>query len=185
MPIYSEKKKIKHYFVNLNYYLIAFRLLGCYTVSNLTIGGEKMDNQSKFCIELKALVNSICRKMAQQPFTKGKETFTSMQVWIIHYLYDNQDRDIFQRDLEADFNVRRSTVTGILQNLEKKGLIQRQSVAQDARLKKITLTEEANTLYNEMLMDIISMEQFMTKNVTEEEWAVFYHVLEKIKKNLE
>ncbi|WP_304508335.1 MarR family winged helix-turn-helix transcriptional regulator [Anaerotignum sp.] len=144
-----------------------------------------MDNQSKFCIELKALVNSICRKMAQQPFTKGRDSFTSIQIWIIHYLYDNQDRDVFQRDLETDFNVRRSTVSGILQNLEKKGLVQRQSVAQDARLKKITLTQEAKNLYNEMLIDIISMEQLMTENVTEEEWIVFYQVLEKIKGNLE
>jgi DNA-binding MarR family transcriptional regulator len=144
-----------------------------------------MDNQSKFCIELKSLVNSICRKMAQQPFRKGKDTYTTMQIWIIHYLYDNQDKDVFQRDLENDFNVRRSTVSGILQNLEKKGLIQRQSVAQDARLKKITLTEKANDIYNEMLIDIISMEQLMTENITDEEWTVFYQVLEKIKQNLE
>lgn len=144
-----------------------------------------MDNQSKFCIELKSLVNSICRKMAQHPFAKGNDSFTSIQIWVIHYLYDNQDRDVFQRDLEIDFNVRRSTVSGILQNLEKKGLIQRQSVARDARLKKITLTQEANDLYDEMLMDIISMEQLMTKNITEEEWTVFYGVLDKIKGNLE
>ncbi|MDD4843578.1 MAG: MarR family transcriptional regulator [Anaerotignum sp.] len=144
-----------------------------------------MDNKSKFCVELKTLVNSICRCIGQNTFDKEGKSLTSIQIWIIHYLFDNQDRDVFQRDLEIDFNVRRSTVSGIIQNLERKGLIQRQSVKQDARLKKITLTEEAMTLYQEMLVRITSMEEKMAENITDDEWFVFYQVLEKIKRNIQ
>lgn len=144
-----------------------------------------MEFQSKFCVELKSIVNSICRQIAQQPSNKEAENLTTMQIWIMHYLYDNQDRDVFQRDLEADFNIRRSTVSGILQILERKGYIKRQSVAHDARLKKITLTEEANRLYRHILQQLCLMEQKMTKNILDEEWMVFYKVLEKIKENLD
>ncbi len=143
-----------------------------------------MEYQSKFCVELKSLVNSICRQMVQQPCNKEANNLTTMQIWIIHYLFENQDRDIYQRDLEVDFNIRRSTVSGILQILERKGFILRQSVAHDARLKKITLTEDAVCLYRDILQKIYSMEHKMTENISDEEWVMFYKVLEKIKKNL-
>ena len=127
----------------------------------------------------------MCRKISQQPSIKGEEdNLSSMQVWVIEYLYENQQRDIFQRDLEADFNVRRSTVSGILQNLERKGYIHRESVNQDARLKKITLTDEAVKIHKQMMQKVAILEEQMTKNITNEEWIVFYQVLEKIKDNL-
>lgn len=144
-----------------------------------------MEYKLKFCVELKSVVNLMCRKISQQPSVKGEEdNLSSMQVWVIEYLYENQQRDIFQRDLEADFNVRRSTVSGILQNLERKGYIHRESVNQDARLKKITLTDEALNIHKQMMQKAAILEEQMTKNITNEEWVVFYQVLEKIKNNL-
>ncbi len=32
---------------------------------------------------------------------------TGMQGWIIGFLHRNEDRDMFQRDVEAEFNIRR------------------------------------------------------------------------------
>ena len=63
-----------------------------------------------------------------------------MQGWIIGYLYQNRDKEVFQRDIQEQFSIRRSTVTGILQLMEKNGLITRSSVERDARLKKLELT---------------------------------------------
>lgn len=143
-----------------------------------------MNYKLKFCVELKSIVNLICRKIGQQPFCNGEENLTTVQFWMIEYLYENQNRDIFQRDLESDFNIRRSTVSGILQNLERKGLIRKQSVNQDARLKKITLTEDAVSIHQEMFQRVAEMEETLTENITKEEWIVFYKVLEKIKSNL-
>lgn len=143
-----------------------------------------MEHNLKFCVELKSVVNLICRQVVLPPAFKGDESLTPMQIWIIEYLYVNQDRNVFQRDLEADFNVRRSTISGILQNLEKKGLILRESVDEDARLKKITLTEDAITIHEEVLQKIASLEEKMTEGIVEEEWMVFYKVLKKIKENL-
>ncbi len=143
-----------------------------------------MEYYSKFCVELKSIVNSICRQITKRTTCTEVEHLTTMQIWIMHYLYENQCRDIYQRDLEIDFNIRRSTVTGILQVLERKGFISRQSVAHDARLKKITLTEKAVALYQGILQNIFLLEQKMTETITEEEWIVFYTVLDKIKKNI-
>ena len=57
------------------------------------------------------------------------------------YLYEHQDAEIYQKDIEKYFGICRSGVTNIIQALEKKGLVCRASVASDARLKKVMLTE--------------------------------------------
>ena len=72
----------------------------------------------------------------------GVDEVTMMHGWIIRYLYENREQDIFQKDIEQRFAVGRSTVTNLLQLMEKKGFIRRESVKQDARLKKVILTEK-------------------------------------------
>ena len=67
---------------------------------------------------------------------------TMMHGWIIRYLYENREQDIFQKDIEQRFAVGRSTVTNLIQLMEKKGFVKRESVKQDARLKKVILTEK-------------------------------------------
>ena len=89
--------------------------------------------------EIRVLSNLIKRCMddGMPPETTG------MQGWIIGFLHRNEDRDMFQRDVEAEFNIRRSTATGILQLMEKNGFLLREPVAYDARLKKLVLTPKA------------------------------------------
>ena len=68
---------------------------------------------------------------------------TGVQSRVMHYILEHgQDGPVFQRDVEAAFNLSRSTTTNILQLMEKNGLICRESVAQDARLKRIVLTQK-------------------------------------------
>ena len=72
--------------------------------------------------EIRVLSNLIKRCMddGMPPETTG------MQGWIIGFLHRNEDRDMFQRDVEAEFNIRRSTATGILQLMEKNGFLLRE-----------------------------------------------------------
>ena len=91
--------------------------------------------------EVKRLDNEIHSMMLASRQEAGNGDMTMMQGWIIGYLYRNQKKEIFQKDLEAEFSIARSTATGILQLMEKKGYLMRQSVPNDARLKKLVLTE--------------------------------------------
>ena len=93
--------------------------------------------------QLRRVNNLIFRKIGQIARTNGVEAVTPMHGWIMEYLYRNSDTPVFQRDIEREFSITRSTVTNILQLMERKGYIARQSVAQDARLKQLVLTEKA------------------------------------------
>jgi MarR family transcriptional repressor of mepA len=104
---------------------------------------------------------------------------------IIEYLYQNQEtKDLFQKDIEAKFSIRRSTATGILQLMEKNKIIIRESVPYDARLKKIVLTKEAIAKYQLVKEKIYQLEEQIQQGLTDEEIQVFYKIMNQIKKNL-
>ena len=86
--------------------------------------------------QLRRVNNLIFRKIGQIARTNGVEAVTPMHGWIMEYLYRNSETPVFQRDIEREFSITRSTVTNILQLMERKGYIARRSVEQDARLKQ-------------------------------------------------
>lgn len=144
-----------------------------------------MQPKNSFCLEWK-MVSNLMRHSANACTTCVEAAnLTGMQLFILEYLYQHQQQDVFQRDLEAEFHVRRSTVTGILKGMEKKGLIQRLSVEEDARLKRIVLTSQAKSLHREVEMAVARMEEIALRGLSEAEIEVFLEILEKMKANLQ
>ena len=113
------------------------------------------------------------------------DKMTGTHGWAIGFFYHNRDRDIFQKDFEQEFNIRRSTASNILALIEKNGLITRESVPYDARLKKITLTQKALDVQSVVEKAFESLEDTIKKDITEEELEVFFRVIDKINNNLE
>jgi len=111
---------------------------------------------------------------------------TGMQGWIIGYLYHRRDaKDCFQHDLELEFNISRPTATGLLQRMERDGLITREPVASDARRKKIILTPLSVGIHESVMRAIDRVEQSITEGLTAEDIETFFSILEKIKRNIE
>ena len=68
--------------------------------------------------------------------------------------------------------------------MEKNGLITRQSVPYDARLKKIVLTDKAVEIQNFVNKNLDEFEEGISRGISNEELEVFFGVLEKIRENL-
>ncbi|MBP3706927.1 MAG: MarR family transcriptional regulator [Clostridia bacterium] len=105
--------------------------------------------------------------------------------WAIGYFYENSKKDVFQKDFEAHFSIRRSTATKMLQLMEKKGLIKRVSVENDLRLKKIVLTDKAIEVHKKITADIKHREKRLSKGISDTELDIFFKVATKIRNNLE
>lgn len=67
---------------------------------------------------------------------------------LIYLALETRKRDVFQRDVEAAFQIRPSSATALLKVLETQGLIRRQAIDDDARKKKITLTPRTKAFQN-------------------------------------
>lgn len=90
------------------------------------------------------IINRISHQLKRRMNCHEEEdSLTNMQRHVLHYvLLQSLSRDIYQKDIEAEFQIRRSTATGILQLLEKNGFITRKAEDRDARLKKIVPTKK-------------------------------------------
>lgn len=131
------------------------------------------------CTDLK-----LSRNLSAHVRKSGIDEVTMMHGWIIRYLYENREQDIFQKDIEQRFAVGRSTVTNLLQLMEKKGFVRRESVKQDARLKKVILTEKG-IASQESFEDIVEhIEEELSEGISEEELHIFYKVLDRINQNV-
>lgn len=134
--------------------------------------------------EIKTLSNLIRRRIDSSSIFS--EEVTGMQGWIIGYVYHNQQkRNIFQRDIEAEFLIRRSTATGILQLMEKNDMIIRMSVDYDARLKKIMLTPKAVAVHEAVVNELNHLEEQLAQGLSKEELDSFFTIIRKMKKNVE
>ena len=97
----------------------------------------KIDKEKLVGFEIKTVHNLLKRDFDKLPIHDKFNNLTGVQKWVVAYLSEHEGEDVFQRDLEEEFSIRRSTATGILQLMEKNDLIIRQPVSYDARLKKL------------------------------------------------
>ena len=134
--------------------------------------------------EIHAVSNLLGRKVEAGRRERGMENVSPMQIWIIRYLHDHREVDVFQKDIERDFTITRSTVTGILKLMEKNGYIVRKTVPEDARLKKLVLTEKGDDILHGVCDHIKETERMLLRGFSEEEVEMLRRLLEKLKKNL-
>lgn len=137
---------------------------------------------SEIIFELKALDNLIRRQGdAHMRMVTSDEQLTRMHHWIIGYLYDHQDEEIYQKDIETEFKISRSTTSSMITLMEKKGLITRESVERDARLKRICLTEKAVEMHQKQVEHMRRMDAMIEGALTPEEKAQFMRSMGKIR----
>lgn len=135
-------------------------------------------------LEVHRLEKLMARRRGYSAAHQDADRQTGMHGYLLRYLYENQERDVFQRDIEKAFSISRSSVTVTLQLMEKNGLIRRESVAQDARLKRIVLTQKARDLHRQIEADILAFESNLARGISEEEQEVFLRVAKKMQENL-
>lgn len=146
-------------------------------------GMENGDRSVGF--RLKSVNNLIRRKLDSEFDAMGCAELCGIQGPVIGYIYDrSRQQDVFQRDIERQFNIRRSTATVMLQGLEQKGFVLRVPVAWDARLKKILLTDKAIEQNFEIHRTIDRFNARLEEGLTQEEKDQFFLIMDKITENL-
>ena len=144
-----------------------------------------MKQQRAIGFEIKCVSNMIRRKLDTTFSSPEFDGLTGTQNAMMGYIMDHEEtQDIFQKDIEEEFNIRRSSATVMLQGLEQRGYIRRTQIEKDARLKKIELTEKARKLQKRVRSEIDRFHEQLEKDLSKEEKEEFLRLLDKIKSNL-
>ncbi|MDE7318930.1 MAG: MarR family winged helix-turn-helix transcriptional regulator [Lachnospiraceae bacterium] len=136
---------------------------------------------------MREMVNLSCvwhRVIEKQMVDLG---LSSIQSRMIGYLYfqSRRQRKVFQGQLEEEFKIRKSSVTSVLQILEKKGLVRRTGVPGDARKKELVLTEQGIAVQETVIERLDRLEELVNQVLTEEERRLWFSCIRKIETRLE
>lgn len=144
---------------------------------------KKSGKECEIGHELRVIQRMIHHRVEKNRAAHG-DTLTFVQTRTLHFLEKHSQDDVYQKDLEKELNIRRSTATAILNVLERDGYIERISVEKDKRLKKLVVTQKARDLSERMCQDIEQMEITLSKHISSEDLEVFYRVMDQMKQNL-
>lgn len=134
-------------------------------------------------LEVRVLSNLIYNKLNQT--TMEAENLTIHQCWILQHLTQNAGKEVYQKDIEQLFSIKRSTANQMLRTMESRGYIQRTVSDEDARRNILTVTEEGIAACEHLVEKLY---QFMLKlhgDIPKSELEQFQATLRKLWKNIE
>lgn len=106
------------------------------------------------------------------------------QTRILYYVLTHySDRDIYQKDIEEELNIRSASTSVLLKKLEENKMIIRQRVPYDDRLKKILPTDAGIEMKEKVDQDIRLVENKLTSGISEEKLEIFFEVIQKMMEN--
>lgn len=133
--------------------------------------------------EIKSLHNEIVRKKDVLNVKELKiPNYT--QVQILKYLIVHEGEEVYQKDFENFLNIRKSTISGILDTMEKNKIIKRASSKTDGRGKIIILSKAAKNLHEEIIEKFDAIERELIEGIAQSDLDVFFKVIDQMRQNL-
>lgn len=154
------------------------------TFSILNKGEIAVEQRRKIFFELNKTSRNIKRLLDTGKNKPYIDKITGNHGHIIGFLYENREKDLYQKDVEKKFNIRPSTASNMLRTMEKNGLIERKSSKDDARLKRLVLTKKSLDIQEFIMRDFDEFNEKMCEGISEEELQLFFSVLDKINSNI-
>ena len=109
---------------------------------------------------------------------------TLRQLRILGYLHDNKDKLVTQKELEEELQVSHPTVVGILQRLEKKGLIKTFLNPNKKTMKIVTLIEYEAKLFKNINTEKEKFENKLLAGFTDDEKVQLEEFLIRLHRNV-
>ncbi len=111
-------------------------------------------------------------------------SLTSIQGLILHYIIvESEKKDIFPKDLEEFLEIKGSSITSLISNLERNGYLRRESLASDGRYKKLVLTEQTLAIQDDITSRINEYMQSIFVGISEDDLKVFEKVIMQMTEN--
>lgn len=114
----------------------------------------------------------------------GQYGLTIRQLLVIGYLQKHSGEMVTQKTLEDHMHLSNPTITVLIQNMMKKGLIRREKVPEDGRKYRLILTEKALSIMGPCSSAMLADDAVIYSIFTEEEKRQLMSLLERLEQHL-
>lgn len=134
-------------------------------------------------LEVRILGNMIYNRANQ--VSMKTDNLSLHQCWILQFLIENVGKEIYQKDVEQLFSIKRSTANQMLRALETRGYIQRITSSEDTRKNILAVTDTGKAAYETLAQDLYQVMQKLHGGIPQEELLQFQKTLRKLWRNIE
>jgi DNA-binding MarR family transcriptional regulator len=128
-------------------------------------------------------INNRFTQIQNQNLKKNDVSF--QQGALLMYLSKVTDHEVSQKEISEVLNIKHTSVIGLLERLEEKGLIERSVRPDNKRYRVITLTDKGRKTVSDIWVCICKTEQKIVGSMTEEEQNLLEMLLNKIYANMD
>ncbi|MGN0813954.1 MAG: MarR family winged helix-turn-helix transcriptional regulator [Candidatus Coproplasma sp.] len=127
-------------------------------------------------------MNRILRRRFESYFANSE--LTSVQAVAMEYINVNSaDHAVYQKELEKFLELRGSSVSSLIDRLERDGYIRRECHDEDGRYRRLVPTEKGKNIQADISARIMHYTNSLFEGIDEEELEIFEIVMLKIIKN--
>lgn len=137
-------------------------------------------------IELHKLSNYVTRFIDSNIKSNYSHPISGVNGWILRFIANQEKhgKDAFQKDLEREFGITRSTASKVILLMEEKGYVVSERMPEDTRRKRLHVTPKARETHDGMKEQMHLLEGKLLKGFSEDEVAQLTDYLLRMEKNM-
>ncbi|MDE6504824.1 MAG: MarR family transcriptional regulator [Clostridia bacterium] len=137
---------------------------------------------AKQLMETNDKMNRLMRRKFESHFINSK--LTGLQALTLDYINANfLDHDVCQKEIERYLEIRGSSVSSLIDRLERDGYIKRDYCDNDSRYRRLIPTEQGKIIQKDISARIEHYANSLFTDIDEDELKTFEIVMLKILKN--
>lgn len=114
----------------------------------------------------------------------GVEHLAGPQGHVLSYLGNNQDKEIFVKDIEMELRISKSVASNLVKRMEKNGFIQIVPSRLDKRYKQVALTKLGLDKLEPLMSWHLEMAGTLFKGIPKEDFRSMIQMIERLKENI-
>ncbi len=129
-------------------------------------------------------IKGYVNKAVSKALEKYNISISGTEGMILSYVFRHAERIVSAKVLLEEFGVSKATMSQSLSTLYKKGLITYEEWDEDGRVKRIVLTDMANSLEKEIEEALLEVDTFLKGAFTNEEIELLHSLLRKLRERI-
>ncbi len=143
-----------------------------------------MDIKQSFGMQLRILNNSIRQVSCMQVREALNQNITMLQMGILGHLIKHQGTPVFQKDIEEHIEIGKSTLSEVINVMEKNDLLKRVPSKKDGRYRELVLTEKGHRIGKKFAQGAVKFNEQLCAGISEEELQVCLDIIERMTENV-
>lgn len=134
--------------------------------------------------QLRILNNTIRQVSCMQNREALNQNITMLQMGILGHLLKHEGKPVFQKDIEEHIEIGKSTLSEVINVMEKNDLLKRVPSKADGRYRELVLTEKGREFAGRFAEGAIQFNEQLCTGISKEELETCLDIIERMTENV-